>query len=86
MLGVYKENKDLELKNEILLKYFEVKGSTLKGYRRSVMLPFELYFTTRIVHNIKVLASYVASTIIILYVLVKFWLQSRKGTSKTQIG
>ena len=86
MLGVCKENKDLELKNEILLKYFEVKGSNLKGYRRSVMLPFELYFTTRIVHNIKVLASYVASTIIILYVLVKFWLQSRKGTSKTQIG
>ena len=55
MLGVCKESKELELeKNEILLKYFAVKGSTLKGCRRTVTLRIKLIFMTRILHNIKV--------------------------------
>ena len=52
MLGVSK-NKGLE--KQLQLKYFEVKGSTLKGCRRTVTLPIELNFTTWIVHNTKVL-------------------------------
>ena len=52
-------NTLLELeKNEILLKYFAVKGSTLKGYRRTVMIQINPNFTTRIVYSIKVLLHY----------------------------
>ena len=54
---VCNENKkELELeKNKILLKYFVVKGSILKGCRRTVTLWIYLIFVTRILHNIKVL-------------------------------
>ena len=49
------ENK-LELeKNKILMKYFAVKGSTLKGCRRTVKQRIDPNFVTRILHNIKVL-------------------------------
>ena len=51
---VCKENRELE-KNEILLKYFAVKGSNLKGCRTTVTLPIEMKIATRILHNIKVL-------------------------------
>ena len=50
------EENILELeKNEILLKYFAVKGSTLKGCRRTVTIWIDPNFVTRILHNIKVL-------------------------------
>ena len=52
---VCEENK-LELeKNEMLLKYFAVKGSTLKGCSRILMIRIDPNFVTRILHNIKVL-------------------------------
>ena len=52
---VCEENK-LELeKNETLLKYFAVKGSTLKGCRRTMTIPIDPNFVTRILYNIKVL-------------------------------
>ena len=54
---VYEENK-LELeKNEILLKYFAVKGSTLKGCRRTVTIRIDPNFMTKILHNLKVLVT-----------------------------
>ena len=50
------EDNKLELeKNEILLKYFMVKGLTLKGCRRNVTLPIDMKIATRILHNTKVL-------------------------------
>ena len=54
---VCKENKleELEKENEILLKYFAVKGLTLKGCRRTVTIQIDLNFVTKILHNIKVL-------------------------------
>ena len=49
---VCEENK-LEIeKNEILLKHFAVKESTLKGYRRTVALPIMPNFMTRIVRAV----------------------------------
>ena len=53
---VCEENNELELeKNEILVKYFVVKGSILKGYRRTVTIRINMNFATKILHNIKVL-------------------------------
>ena len=55
---VCEENKleELELeKNEILLKYFAVKGSTLKGCRKTETIRIDRNFVLRILHNIKVL-------------------------------
>ena len=52
---VYEENEENKEKSDCQLKYFAVKGSTLEACRRTVMLPVELNFTTRIRHNIKVL-------------------------------
>ena len=52
------ENKELELeleKNKNLLKYFVVKGLTLKGCRRTMTPRIERNLKRRIVHNIKVL-------------------------------
>ena len=57
---VCKENNELELeleKNEILLKYFAVKGSTLKGCRRTVTLLIGVILTTRILYSIKVIVQ-----------------------------
>ena len=51
---VCEENRELE-KNEILLKYFAVKGSTLKGCERIVTQPFQMKLATKILHSIKVL-------------------------------
>ena len=54
------ENNELELeleKNEILVKYFAVKGSTLKGCRRTVTLLIETILATRILHSIKVIVQ-----------------------------
>ena len=50
---VCEENKELE-KNKILLKYFAVKGLTLKCCGRTVTQPFRMKLTTRILHNVKV--------------------------------
>ena len=52
---VCKENRELEKKNEILLKYFAVKGLTLRGCGRTVTQPFQMKLTTKILHSIKVL-------------------------------
>ena len=38
---------------------FAVKGSALGSFRRIVTLPIELNFTTRIIHNIRVLVLYI---------------------------
>ena len=55
---VCEENNELELeKNEILMKYFAVKGSTLKGCRRTVTLLIGVIFNRRILHSIKVIVQ-----------------------------
>ena len=56
---VCEENKleELEKENKILLKYFAVKGLTLKGCRRTVTIRIDPNFVTRILHNIKVLVT-----------------------------
>ena len=57
---VCEENNELELeleKNEILVKYFAVKGSTLKGYRRTMTLLIGVILTTRIIYSIKVIVQ-----------------------------
>ena len=46
-----------EEENDCQLQYFTVKSSTLEACRRTVMRGIQPIFTTRIVHNIKVLAS-----------------------------
>ena len=52
------ENNELKLeKNEILVKYFVVKGSTLRGCRRTVKLLIGAILTTRILHSIKVIVQ-----------------------------
>ena len=54
------ENKlelELEKKNEILVKYFVVKGPNLKGCRRTVTLLIGVILTTRIVYSIKVIVQ-----------------------------
>ena len=58
--SVCEENNELELeseKNEILVKYFAVKGLTLKGCRRTVTLLIGVILTTRILHSIKVIVQ-----------------------------
>ena len=57
MLGVCA--KKIKEKNEILLKYFVIKESTLEACRRIVMLPIEVKFTTKILNSIKVIVQYV---------------------------
>ena len=55
---VCEENNELELeKNGILAKYFAVKGSTLKGCRRTLTLLIGVILTTRILHSIKVIVQ-----------------------------
>ena len=46
--------RGVQRKNKIRLKYFTVKGSTWEACRRTVMLPIEANFTTKILHSIKV--------------------------------
>ena len=56
--SVCEENNELELeKNEILVKYFAVKGSTLKGCIRIVTLLIGAILTTRILHSIKAIVQ-----------------------------
>ena len=59
---VCEENKlelelELEKKNEILVKYFAVKGPNLKGCRRTVKLLIGVILTTRILYSIKVIVQ-----------------------------
>ena len=55
---VCEENNELELeKNEILVKYFAVKGPNLKGCRRTVTLVIGVILTTRILYSIKVIVQ-----------------------------
>ena len=42
-------------KNNCLLKFFVVEGSTLKGCRRTEIPPIQLKLDAKIVHNIRVL-------------------------------
>ena len=57
------ENNELELelelekKNEILVKYFAVKGPDLKGCRRTVTLLIGVILITRILYSIKVIVQ-----------------------------
>ena len=54
------ENKlelELEKKNEILVKYFVVKGPDLKGCRRTVTLLIGVILTTSILYSIKVIVQ-----------------------------
>ena len=44
-------------KNESVVKYFAVKGSTLKGCRRTVKLLIGAILTTRILHSIKLIST-----------------------------
>ena len=53
---VYEENEK-ETKNDCGLKYFVVKGSTLKGCRSTVMRQIQVKFTTKILHSIKVIVQ-----------------------------
>ena len=46
-----------EEKNEIWLKYFALKGLILEACSRTVMLPIEANFTTKILHSIKVIVQ-----------------------------
>ena len=48
---------ELEKKNEILVKYFVVKGPNLKGCRRPVTLLIGVILTTRILYSIKVIVQ-----------------------------
>ena len=57
MLGCAMKIRELE-KNKILLKYYAVKGATLKGCRRTLTKWIDPNFVTRILHNIKVLLLY----------------------------
>ena len=58
---VCEENNELELelekKNEILMKYFAVKGPNLKGCRRTITLLIGVILTTRILYSIKVIVQ-----------------------------
>ena len=56
---VCEENNELELekKNEILMKYFAVKGPNLKGCRGTVTLLIGVILTTRILYSIKVIVQ-----------------------------
>ena len=55
---VCKENEEENKENnDCWLKYFAVKGSTLKGCRRTEMLPIQAKLITRIVQNIKILVQ-----------------------------
>ena len=57
---VCEENNELELeleKNEILVKYFAVKGPNLKGCRRTVTILIGVILTTRILYSIKVIVQ-----------------------------
>ena len=55
---VCEENNELELeKNEILVKYFAVKGPNLKGCRRTVTLLIGVILTKRILYSIKVIVQ-----------------------------
>ena len=57
---VCEENNELELegkKNEILVKYFAVKGPNLKGCGRTVTLLIGVILTTRILYSIKVIVQ-----------------------------
>ena len=47
-----------ENKKQLPVKIFMVKGLILEGCRRTAMLPIKLIFSTRIVHNIKILVLY----------------------------
>ena len=48
---------ELEKKNEILVKYFVVKGPNFKGCRRTVTLLIGVILTTRILYSIKVIVQ-----------------------------
>ena len=48
---------ELEKKNEILVKYFVVKGLNLKGCRKTVTLLIGVILTTRILYSIKVIVQ-----------------------------
>ena len=48
---------ELEKKNEILVKYFVVKGPNLKGCRRAITLLIGVILTTRILYSIKVIVQ-----------------------------
>ena len=52
---VCEENSELEKYNEIFLKYFAAKGSTLKDCGITVTQPFRMKLTTKILYSIKVL-------------------------------
>ena len=55
---VCEENNELELEtNEILVKYFAVKGWTLKDCRRTVTLLIGVILTTRILYSMKVMVQ-----------------------------
>ena len=58
---VCEENNELELEleknNEILMKYFAVKGPNLPGCRRTVTLLIGVILTTRILYSIKVIVQ-----------------------------
>ena len=51
----HKKEKELEEKNNYLLKYFVVERLTLKGCRRTITQQIQAKLTKTIVHNIKVL-------------------------------
>ena len=53
-----RRNNELELeKNEILVKYFAVKGPNLKGCRRTVKLLIGVILITKILYSIKVIVQ-----------------------------
>ena len=45
--------KNVEENKDCRVKYFMVKGSTLEGCRRTVTIPIQAKFTTRIIHKHK---------------------------------
>ena len=51
----HKKEKELEEKNNCLLKYFAVKGSTLEACRRTATMQIQLIFSTTILYTIKVI-------------------------------
>ena len=57
--GVCVENKEKELeeKNDSLLKYFVVEGSNLEACTRTIPRPIQAKLTTRIIRSIKVLVQ-----------------------------
>ena len=60
------ENKE----NDCQLKYFAVKRSNLEAYR-TVKLPIEANFTTKILHSIKVRSSNNVCTRLVLAVVTE---------------